>query len=292
MERKKTAAALGLFDGVHLGHRAVLELACRESENGFMPGVFTFDPISVSRKTGGSQGYIYGSRQKMKLLCECGVRWYYSPSFDKLSGLSGEEFVRRVLKERLNVGFVSCGRDFRFGNNASCGTEELKEFGRKYSFRVSIAEDVRLDGAVVSSSSIRSLLGSGDITAANKLLGREYSIWAKVSDGNHIGRTLDFPTINQHYSSGQLVPRFGVYSTHTAVGGRIYRSITNVGIKPTIEGERSPLAETHILDFSGDLYGKMLEVSFDRFIRPERKFASLEELKTQIAKDIAGEKDI
>jgi len=126
----------------------------------------------------------------------------------------------------------------------------------------------------------------GDIASANELLGSAYFINANVTDGNHIGRTIDFPTINQDFAEGQLVPRYGVYSTLTNVGGKVLPSVTNVGVKPTIKGVRRPLAETHIIGYSGDLYGKNVDVCFKSFIRPETKFGSLDELKAQIKADI------
>lgn len=288
----KTAVALGLFDGVHLGHRAVLKMACEQSGNGLIPAVFTFDPQSVSYKSGADQGYIYGQRQKQMLLCDCGVRCFYSPTFEKIKNFSGESFVKRVLKQRLNALYVCCGNDFRFGAGASCGVDDLRAFGKMYGFEVQVADDVRIGDSIVSSSEIRRRLSSGDVAGANELLGKPYTISGTVVDGNHIGRTIDFPTINQNFSQGQLVPAYGVYSAETVIDGKSFRAVTNIGVKPTIDGERSPLAETHILGFSGDLYGRQLEVALTGRIRPERKFASLDELRAQISRDISAATDI
>ena len=285
MERKKTAVALGLFDGVHLGHRAVLRAAYAQSKNGLVPSAFTFEPGSVLRKAGGSSGYIYGQRAKIRLLNECGVVRTDFPPFDTVCGLSGEEFASRILHERMNAAYVCCGNDFRFGRDASCGAQELIGFGKRYGFEVEVVDSVKLDGETVSSSRIRELLLSGDITAANELLGSAYFINATVADGNHIGRTIGFPTINQHFAEGQLVPRYGVYSTEVTVNGRTCAAVTDIGVKPTVGAEK-PLAETHIIGYSGDLYGKSVDVRFRDFIRPEMKFASLDELKAQIAADI------
>ena len=288
MERKQTAVALGLFDGVHLGHRAVLKTACAQRENGLIPAVFTFDPSSVAYKSGAGQGYIYGQKYKWKLLYECGIECFYSPPFEDLKSWSGESFVKRVLKQRFNAGFVCCGSDFRFGKGASCGVDELRKLGELYGFRVDVVSEVRCGDTVVSSSEIRRLLSEGSIEKANELLGRPYTVSGKIVDGNHIGRTIDFPTINQNFSSGQLVPAYGVYSAETVIDGEKFRAVTNIGVKPTISGERSPLAETHILGFSGDLYGKELDVELTGFIRHEKKFSSLDELKKQILNDISA----
>ena len=287
MAIKKTAVALGLFDGVHLGHRAVIDAALAQRKNGLSASVFTFEPECVLRKSGGSSGFIYTKTEKEILLCEqIGVDDIISPTFDSLCGLTGEEFAQEILCRHMGAVHVCCGDDFRFGKNAACGAQELMDFGKSFGFEVEVVGAVEYGGSVVSSSRIRELLLAGDITSANSLLGSAYFINAEVTDGNHIGRTIDFPTINQDFAEGQLVPRYGVYSTLTNVGGKVFPSVTNVGIKPTIEGVRRPLAETHIIGYKGDLYGKNVDVCFKGFIRPEMKFSSLDELKAQINADI------
>ena len=287
MGNKKTAVALGLFDGVHLGHRAVIDAAAAQRENGLTASVFTFEPECVLRKSGGSSGFIYTKTEKEILLCEqIGVDDSISPAFESLCGLTGEEFAQEILCRQMGAAHVCCGDDFRFGKNAACGAQELMEFGKRFGFEVEVVGAVEYGGSVVSSSRIRELLLKGDIASANELLGSAYFVNANVTDGNHIGRTIDFPTINQDFAEGQLVPRYGVYSTLTNVGGKVLPSVTNVGVKPTIEGVRRPLVETHIIGYSGDLYGKNVDVCFKSFIRPETKFGSLDELKAQIKSDI------
>lgn len=285
---EKSAVALGLFDGVHLGHRAVLDLALEQKKNGLTPTVFTFSPSAVLRKTSGHDGYIYNHIHKYNILTEYGFSGnIYSAEFEKVCGLTGEEFAENILENYFNAEIVCCGNDFRFGKNASCNVEDLRRFGKKYGFEVHMADNVKIDGITVSSGEIRQLILNGKIEKANRLLGMPYRVSGNVVHGNEIGRTINFPTINQEYSDGQLVPEYGVYKTVTDVDGVKYKSITNVGVKPTIRGERKPLAETHILNFSGDLYNKYIEVEFCRFIRPEMKFSSVEELKNQISKDIS-----
>ncbi len=293
MDNKRTAVALGLFDGVHLGHRAVIDAALAQRGKGLSPAVFTFEPECALRKSGGSSGYIYTRTEKEILLYEqIGVDDIISPPFEHLCGFSGEEFAEEILGRQLRAAHVCCGDDFKFGKNAACGAQELIRFGKRFGFEVEVVGAVEYGGSVVSSSRIRELLLSGDIPAANELLGSAYFISAAVTDGNHIGRTIDFPTINQDFAEGQLVPRYGVYGTFTNIGGRIFPSVTNVGVKPTIEGVRKPLAETHIIGYKGDLYGKNIDVNFKSFIRPEMKFGSLDELKGQINADIASAMNI
>jgi len=287
MDMPKTAAALGIFDGVHLGHREVLRTAAGQKENGLMPCAFTFPPESTAFK--GAEGYIYSSAEKEYILRRhCGMEHILSPEFAAVCGMDGEIFARYILAGELNAAFVCCGRDFRFGRGASCGAEELRDFGRRFGFRVQTVEDVCLDGTRVSSTEIRRLLLAGNVTAADALLGEPYMIRRTVTHGAQLGRTIGFPTINQVFEPGQLVPAFGVYASLTRTGGREYRSMTNIGVKPTVDYGGAPLAETYIHGFTGDLYGTSPEVVLLRFIRPERRFGSTEELKKQIAADVSA----
>lgn len=283
---EKTSAALGLFDGIHLGHRRVLELALKNAEKGLAPAVFTFEPDTVLKKPSGCDGYIYTAEEKTRILEKMGFDRIFSPSFADICGLSGEDFARDILAKKMNVAAVCCGRDFRFGKKASCGVEELRKFGEKYGFQVFIAEDASLDGKIVSSGEIRRLLTNGDITRANRLLGAPYAVSAEVVNGAALGRTIGFPTANQLFGNNQLVPKFGVYKAETTIDGVTYAAMTNIGVKPTVEYGGIPLAETHICGFSGDIYGRIIQVRLLEFIRPEKKFGSVNELKKQITDDL------
>ncbi|MCM1505871.1 MAG: bifunctional riboflavin kinase/FAD synthetase [Ruminococcus flavefaciens] len=289
MESKKCAVALGLFDGVHLGHRAVLDLALAQKANGLQPAVFTFSPSAVLHKSSGKDGYIYDCKNKYDILEKLGFSGddIHLVDFEDVCGLSGKEFAENILVKKMNAETVCCGNDFRFGKNASCGVEELRKFGEIYGFSVQIAEPVKINDTIVSSGEIRRCLVNGEIEKANTLLGKPYRMYGCVVHGNEIGRTINFPTINQNYSEGQLILKHGVYFTETYIDDIKYKSITNIGVKPTIAGKRTPLAETHVLDFSGDIYGRYVEVEFYKFIRPEMKFSSVDELREQISRDIA-----
>ncbi len=282
----RCAAALGIFDGVHAGHREIISAAVRLKEKCLVPAVFTLDTQSVKRKHGKPFEYIYTNRQKLKLLGELGIEYAYSPSFDSIRDMDGEEFAAEILAKRLKAGAAICGENFRFGKNASCGAEELVSFGKKYGFEVKVISLKKYNGKVFSSELFRSMLREGRVL---ELLGMglaPYFIDAEVIEGNRIGRTLNFPTINQRFESGQLVPRKGVYHSHVNINGICCEAITNVGVKPTVEKDIAPLAETHILDYSGDLYGESVRVALRCFIRDEQKFASVEELKRQVDADI------
>lgn len=285
-DNKKSAVALGLFDGVHLGHRAVISLPVKMAEKGFVPSVFTFRSGSLRQKQCRRIDYIYSDSQKNKLLSELGIVQIFSEDFNNIKSLSGEEFVKNILINKLNAGFVSCGRDFRFGKNASCNAADLAGFGEKFGFQVEIADDISFNGENVSSNRIRELLKKGCVPEANTLLGEEYRIDGKVVHGRQLGRTLDFPTVNQLYDDAQLIPRKGVYRSAAFIGGKKFDSITNIGVKPTVDKDISPLAETHILGFDSDVYGENITVKLLGFVRDERKFDSIEELRNQIACDI------
>ncbi|MCD7811469.1 MAG: riboflavin biosynthesis protein RibF [Ruminococcus sp.] len=273
---EKTAVALGIFDGLHHGHRAVLSeiLSCEA------PTVFTFRTESIKKKHGKPFEYIYSNSRKLELFAEMGIKYVYSPDFDHVKDMSGEEFVREILVNRMNAELVVCGENFRFGRAAGCGTAELTELGGKYGFKVKV---IGLDG--FSSEKYRSLLREGSVDELRKN-NDAYIISAEVTTGNMLGRTIDFPTINQNFALGQLVPRHGVYRSRTTADGKIYDSVTNVGVKPTVEDNIKPLAETHILGFSGNLYGSRVQVELCEFVRDEMRFSSVDELKKQIESDV------
>ncbi len=286
-QQKPTAVALGLFDGVHLGHRRVLETALQQKQNGLVPCAFTFQSETMGAKRGTAVSYIYTTEQKRRIMMDdCGMEQVTCPAFAEVQNLDGEEFARTHLKERLHAAFVCCGRDFRFGRHAACGAEDLRRFGEKYGFAVEFAEDVLAEGTSISSTRIRQLLQGGCVDAANVLLGAPYTMEQEVVHGAQLGRTIGFPTINQVYAEGQLVPKYGVYATSTQADGIWYPSVTNVGMKPTVQYAGQPLAETHIIGFQGDVYGKRLRVRFHRFIRPEQRFSSVEELQAQLRRDM------
>lgn len=284
----KTAVALGYFDGLHLGHMGVINAAL--SQTGLSSAVFTFNCDTTLPKFTRREDII-SFENKRELLGKVGVEYLYAPDFAEVSGLSAQEFVRDILVGRLNAGFACCGTNFRFGKNGSGTPELLEEIGSQYGMRALTVSDVCHNGVMISSTHIRELIRSGEVEQANELLG--YELWYRlpVVRGNEIGRTLLFPTINQLIPDTNVIPRFGVYKSYTEVNGRTYRSITNIGVKPTIDDRRDgtgAVMETHILGYSGFLYGEKIAVSLCRFIRPERRFSGISELKAQIAADIAA----
>lgn len=286
-QQSKGAVALGLFDGVHLGHRRVLDAVREQKQNGLVPCAFTFQAETMGAKHGTAVSYIYPTEQKLRVLTEeCGMEQICFPFFSEIRDMDGETFVQQILKKWFGAAFVCCGRDFRFGREAAWNTEDLRKFGESYGFTVQIIEDVLADGQPVSSSRIRELLRTGEIEAANALLSTPYAIYQEVVQGAQLGRTIGYPTINQPFEQGQLVPRYGVYASRACVKGKWYPAMTNVGMKPTVAYEGGPLAESHLIGFAGDLYGHVLEVQLLQYIRPEMQFASVEALQRQLRRDL------
>ncbi len=282
---EKTAVALGIFDGVHLGHRKILNTAKNYFTKGLKFAVFTFKTESVEKKHGELYEYIYTENQKNCMFEKLGADYVYSPYINSLMNMSGEEFCHEILVGKMNAKAVVCGKNFRFGNGATCGVKQLQEFGNKYNFEVCVCDTLKKNGEAVSSGRIKQCLKNGDIVSANELLGERYFIAGKVVTGNQIGRTINFPTLNQLFEERQIVPKMGAYATYCELFDNKYGAVTNIGVKPTVESDINPLAETHILDFSGNLYGQNIKINFIEFLRTEQKFPSVEHLKKQIEID-------
>lgn len=286
----ETAVALGIFDGIHKGHSAVLERTKEAKGSGLVPAVFTFNTQSIITKHDEPYRFIMPDSEKLQMLDDMGIGYVCSPDFEVMKEMSAEDFVRLILIEKMNAKAVVCGPEFRFGKDASCGYSELRQFGEKYGFEVFLVKPFTIDNIPVSSSYIKELIKNGDVEKAEMFLGRSPSVYGEVIHGNEIGRTIDFPTINQAFYENQVIPKFGVYVSQTLVSGKSYRSVTNIGVKPTVENNGKPVCETHLLDFSGDLYGSTVRVTLLEYIRGECRFGSLDELKEQIGKDICAAK--
>lgn len=286
MNGRGTAAALGIFDGVHRGHRAVIGKAAEEAEkNGLSAAVCTFKTSSVNTK-GSSYRPIYSDKTKLVLLEKEGAHYVYSPDFSEVRDMSPEEFAVKILQGVLNARIVVCGRDFRFGKNAACSAEGLNEICDRLGMRLCVVDDITENGVRICSADIRRYIADGDIRSANLLLGHDYAVTGQVVHGNHFGRQMNFPTANQRMRGDFVMPRFGVYASYAELDGKIYRGITNIGVKPTVESSGIPLAETHFPGFSGELYGREIIVRLVEFIRPEIHFDNTDKLRKQIDSDV------
>ena len=229
-----------------------------------------------------------------KRLEAAGVERLYSLDFAAVKDWEAEAFVQQVLFAKCGARRLCCGEDFRFGKGARGDVALLRRLCQQAGAELYVAPPVREGEQKVSSTRIRAAVEAGDIPLANRLLGRPFGFSLEVIHGNHIGTGLGTPTINQALPEGFVLPRFGVYASWVRIDGRYYYGVTNIGVKPTVGSDRV-LAETWMPEFSGDLYGKRVRVFLLAFIRPERKFGSLEELKEEIgrnarqAKALAGE---
>lgn len=279
--KEKSVVALGVFDGVHIAHTKLIKKCMEEAVNReILSVVFTFDKSPKK-----NAGVITSNSQKEKYIEELKPDFLVFQKMDEdFMSLSPDEFIC-LLKEKLNAETVVAGENFTFGKNKSGNSDILKSLGEKYGFEVLIESLLKDDREIVSSTLIRDLLSKGDVERVNKYLGRQYEITGIVEEGNKIGRTIDFPTVNIYPDEKMLLPKYGVYKTTVVFEGKEYKAITNVGMKPTVEKNRLSV-ESHILSLNQDLYGREISVKFKEFIRPETKFKTIEELKNQIAKDI------
>lgn len=284
---EKTAVALGLFDGVHKGHRLVIGQAVSRRPK-LKAAVFSFktDTVTSKRADGAPPEMLLSESDKLKAFERLGADYVYSPEFSQLKNMTPEEFIKNILIDRLSCSFAVCGEDFRFGAKAMGNADTLKEYGEKYGFEVCVIKQMKSDGAAISSTKIRSLIKSGDIAKANSLLSSRYGYTLPVEHGFQRGRTWGFPTINQTIPEGLVLPRFGVYCSKVLIDGIWHEAITNIGVKPTVEKNSPPLAETFIIDYDGDLYGRTLTTELYEFVRPERTFATFDELKAEIGRNI------
>ena len=276
---KLLCAAIGDFDGVHLGHQEVI-LAAVNNRYGYTPAVYTFETNCKSARV------ITDNTTKEKLIRELGIEKLIFDDFDKIKNFTPEQFVKDVLIDKYGIGAIVCGADFRFGKNASGDTEILKKLGRKYKIKVKVVNKFEFAGKKLSSSSIREMLENGDMESAAEALGHRYTVTGTVVHGKHLGHQNDAPTVNIDICQNALIPAYGVYITRIEIDGKKYHSVSNIGVRPSIEKSKTPNIETHILDFNQSIYGKQISVEFIKMIRPEIKFKNQQMLFEHINNDI------
>ncbi|MBO5939060.1 MAG: bifunctional riboflavin kinase/FAD synthetase [Clostridia bacterium] len=289
-----SAVALGCFDGVHLGHKAVISSAVKTAKDGHLLSVvFTFDSSPRNYFVPASVPQLTDRETKISLIEAMGVDILVCLPFDQtIATTSAEEFFRNILVGTLGAKHLVCGYNYSFGAKGRGNAALLSSLCQEAGIGLHALTPIEEDGAPLSSSAIRQALEDGRIEDANTSLGRPYSIRATVLDGQHLGRRLGFPTINQRIDRAMAIPKQGVYlSRVTLEDGSAYFGITNVGTRPTV-GSEFIGAETHLFDFSGDLYGKQVEVELLAFLRPERKFDSVEALSAQVHGDIETAKNM
>ena len=279
-EENGCAVAMGYFDGLHIGHRAVIDAAIRWARaHAAAPAVFTF---SLPRGDTLKGGRLLDTDYKHHLAEQMGVRYYTAPAFAEFRALSPEAFVAE-LAEKMHARALCCGENFTFGAGAAGNVPLLRGLCAARGIELIVAPTAEFEGKAVSSTRIRTALAGGDIPAVNAMLGQPYTIRFPVQHGQGLGHTLGFPTINQIFPEEYQLPRGGIYITRTCIDGRSWPSATGLGSRPTVSSDASHITcETFIPDFHGMLYGETPAVSFYAYLSPERRFSSLAELQACI----------
>lgn len=284
--------ALGFFDGVHLGHRALLD-GCLElaAAGNCEPGAVTFLGHPDTLVFGVTPPLINTPSDRRKLLTDFGMERVVELPFDmEMMKMPWQDFLDMLVDRYGAVGFV-CGDDFVFGHRGQGNTQRLQEYCQGHGFVCRVVHQVVQEGTVVSSTYIRTLLEAGDLETANRFLGHAHILTGEVIGGRRIGRTLGIPTANLLLPEGTVKLPHGVYACVAVAEGQRHIAVTNIGSRPTVGGHRVTV-EPWILDFDGDLYGKQLTLEFCKFLRPEQKFSSLDALKAQIQADAAETRKI
>ncbi len=289
--KDKTIYALGFFDGVHLGHQALLAACCGlATEYGCKAGVVTFFQHPDTLVSGNTPKLINIIRDRQQLLADMGSQSIVTLPFDRaLMAMPWQTFIALLRREYGAAGFV-CGNDFRFGFKGEGTAQKLQDLCKEQGLPCTIVPEQMLDGIRISSTHIRQLVEAGDMEKAAKFLGHPHILTGNVVSGRHLGRTIGVPTANILIPEEVVVPKLGVYVTECLVDGILYMAVTNIGSRPTVEGHQVR-AESWLLDFDGDLYGKTVTLYFHKYLRPERKFDSLAELKAEIQKNAAQTRD-
>lgn len=259
----RRAVALGDFDGMHRAHKTVIIGA-------------------------GGNTVIYSVNNRFSLLQKSIFLKRFPNTvfadFDEIRNMDGEDFINKILLDKFNAELVLCGFNFRFGKNASWSALDLRNYLKKQDVWVRVLEHIDFEESPISSTRIRNALCDGKIVQANEMLGYNFTFESAVLHGDERGRTIGFPTANQHLPEGLTVPKFGVYESRAFVGEKEYKAFTNIGIRPSWRVNK-PLAETHIFGFDGELYGKILRIELVKYLRGEKVFSSVKELKKQLEYD-------
>lgn len=288
MEQSRRVIALGFFDGVHTGHGALLRcVAERAGALGAIPAAVTFDAHPEKIILGQSAPLLTTPAERCDLMRRLyGIRDVIVARFDEeLMRMDWREFAADYLVKRHRAVHLVAGHDFHFGYKGEGSPERLRELCAQMGVGCDIIPPVTLDGIVVSSTYIRTLVAQGEMERAMKFLGHPHTLTDRVRHGKKLGSRLGFPTMNLHIPAGCVVPAFGVYATRVWVDGEVFSAVTNVGVRPTVDDSGSVTVEGFLLDFSGSLYEKDVRIEFFRHIRPERRFETLEALRAQVMRD-------
>lgn len=291
-DNNPTCIALGNFDGVHIGHKKIInQMVSFAKSNNLTSCIYTFEThpaliLHDSTKSAFDGKLLTTNEEKSNILESLGVEAVYFESFVNVCKMESEEFCELILIKQMKAKAVFCGENFRFGKGGRGDASFLKSYLKRFGVEVFIVPYAMYDGKIVSSTLIRETLARGETEVAAKLLSRSFSIYAEVIHGKQLGHKLGFPTLNQAYPENKLILPFGVYASICEIDSKLYLGVSNVGIKPTVTDKNELLCETHVIGYDNDAYGKKIKVNFYKKLRDEKKFSSLDELKQAVLTNI------
>lgn len=289
---KESAVTLGKFDGLHRGHQKLIQKICEKKEKFHVKTiVFAFDMNPFFRQKGLVRKGITTNEERKERLSQVVDVLVECPFDERISTMTAEDFIEKILVQTFHAKYIVVGTDFRFGFEKKGDVAMLAAYAEKSGYELTVVSKEMFGNREISSTYIREELEKGHLENVNQMLGYPYTISGMVEHGKQLGRTLGFPTLNVHPSDEKMLPPKGVYMTNTFVDGQIYHGLSNVGFKPTVADEHRMLIETFLFDYNGNTYGKEVRTQLLHYKRPEQKFDSVDELKAQIDTDIDYARD-
>ncbi len=289
---KESAVTLGKFDGLHRGHQKLIQKICEKKEKFHVKTiVFAFDMNPFFRQKGLVRKGITTNEERKERLSQVVDVLVECPFDERISTMTAEDFIEKILVQTFHAKYIVVGTDFRFGFEKKGDVAMLAAYAEKNGYELTVVSKEMFGNREISSTYIREELEKGRLENVNQMLGYSYTISGMVEHGKQLGRTLGFPTLNVHPSDEKMLPPKGVYMTNTFVDGQIYHGLSNVGFKPTVADEHRMLIETFLFDYNGNAYGKEVRTQLLHYKRPEQKFDSVDELKAQIDTDIDYARD-
>ena len=289
---KESAVTLGKFDGLHRGHQKLIQKICEKKEKFHVKTiVFAFDMNPLFRQKGLVRKGITTNEERKERLSQVVDVLVECPFDERISTMTAEDFIEKILVQTFHAKYIVVGTDFRFGFEKKGDVAMLAAYAEKNGYELTVVSKEMFGNREISSTYIREELEKGHLENVNQMLGYPYTISGMVEHGKQLGRTLGFPTLNVHPSDEKMLPPKGVYMTNTFIDGQIYHGLSNVGFKPTVADEHRMLIETFLFDYNGNAYGKEVRTQLLHYKRPEQKFDSVDELKAQIDTDIDYARD-
>ena len=283
-----TVVSIGKFDGLHVGHQKLVREMVRWKEKGLKVAMFTFSTPPLSLVGGRKQTVLMTNRERMELLRSAGVDYLVEcPFVEAVSKIEAETFIKEILVKQFHAEYIVVGTDFHFGYQKKGDYHMLQQYSGEYGYEVEVIEKKCYEDREISSTYIKEEVKKGNMKLVTQLLGYPYTVTGEVQYGKQLGRKLGFPTMNIVAEKEKLLPPNGVYVSSIRIDGMLYGGISNIGCKPTVSEKEQMGIETFVFDYHGDAYGKKIEVALYEYVRPEKKFDSVEMLREQVEQDIA-----